>query len=77
MLEGLTPPPNKAQYCKIAIIEADLTDTDKKIFMDAVNNKDLWRARALSLELRKRGVDVADTTITKHRTKMCFCYRNK
>ena len=77
MLEDLTPPPNKAQYCKIDLIAKDLSDKDKEIFLAAIANTDVWGARTLSNELRKRGIDVADTTITKHRNQSCFCYRNK
>jgi hypothetical protein len=75
MLEGLTPPPNKAEYCKIAQIIETLDPSDAKIFQEAVNNTELWGSRTLSTALRTRGVSIADTTITKHRSRGCACYR--
>lgn len=76
MLEGLTPPKPKSVYCKVDQIAAELADSDKKIFLDAIGNVEVWSSNSLSTELRKRGISVADTTITKHRTKTCACYRD-
>jgi len=75
MLEGMTPPRNKTLYCKIADTRDTLTDEDAAIFMQAVDDKAQWAASTLSIQLRQRGVSVADTTITKHRSKACACYR--
>jgi len=76
MLEGLTPPRSKAIYCKIADMSAELEEADKAIFMQAIDSPDQWPANALSVQLRQRGLSVADTTITKHRSKTCACYRD-
>lgn len=75
MLEGLRPPENKTVYCKIDQLAQTLEESDRKIFMAAIDDRDAWGARTLSTQLRNRGVDVADTTITKHRNHGCACYR--
>lgn len=76
MLDGLKPPRTKAIYCKIDQIGESLDDKDRAIFFQAIDDHDAWGARTLSTELRKRGVSVADTTITRHRQRGCACYRD-
>lgn len=76
MLEDLVPPKNKAIYCKINNIMSELDSKDQAILKTAIDNIEAWSANSLSAELRKRGISVADTTITKHRTKTCACYRD-
>ena len=76
MLEGLTPPKSRAVYCRVDDLAKGMTDDDRKIFLDAVDDGATWSANSLSGELRKRGVSIADTTITKHRTKTCACFRS-
>ena len=75
MLEGLTPPANKAVYCKVDQVLQTLEDADKQILADAIANTVTWPAKTLSKELRLRGLSMADTTISKHRAKTCACYR--
>lgn len=75
MLEGLTPPKNKAVYCKIQQLSEELTESDRKILNDAMDSE-MWSSKALSTALRQRGISAADTTITKHRNKSCACYRD-
>jgi len=77
MLEGLKPPQNKAVYCKIADIAETLEPKDKDIFLSAVDDATNWSANGLSTQLRHRGLSVADTTIAKHRSKACACFRDK
>ena len=76
MLEGLTPPKNRAVYCRIADLAAEMSDTDKGIFMTAIEDREAWSANSLSTALRQRGVSVADTTISKHRNQACACFRD-
>lgn len=76
MLEDLQPPKNKSHYCKVDVIHSELSPEDGKIFMEAIDTPGLWGARTLSTELRKRGLEIADTTISKHRNKGCACYRD-
>lgn len=75
MLEGMIPPKPKSIYCKVANILDELNDSDRKILNGAIENIDAWSANSLSNELRKRGISIADTTISKHRTRTCACYR--
>lgn len=75
MLEDLTPPVNKSVYCKVADIMETLEQADQKILEAALAREDVWKAKTLSVELRKRGISMADTTITKHRRRVCACYR--
>ena len=75
MLEGLTPPKNKTVYCKIEQTLSSLSEADAKILTEALDNTDAWGARTLSTALRERGISIADTTITKHRSRTCACYR--
>lgn len=75
MLEGLTPPKSKSEYCKIDLLRKDLSEKDYKILTDAIANTEIWGAKTLSNALRQKGVSVADTTITKHRKKICACFR--
>lgn len=76
MLEGLAPPKNRAVYCRISDLAAEMSEADKKIFMTAIEDKEAWSANALSTALRQRGVSVADTTIAKHRNRACACFRD-
>ena len=75
MLEGLTPPRNKAHYCKVADTMATLNVEDVTILTEALNDRDSWPASTLSTQLRLMGLSLADTTITKHRNQACVCYR--
>lgn len=76
MLEGLTPPKNRSVYCRIADLAAEMSEADKEIFMTAIEDKEAWSAKGLSTGLRQHGVSVADTTIQKHRSRACACFRD-
>lgn len=76
MLENLEPPQNKSIRCKVADISKELDQADQAIFQRAVDNIDLWKAKTLSRELYKRGVKLADVTISRHRQQLCSCYRD-
>jgi hypothetical protein len=72
MLEGLSKPLPKEGYCKVADIASSLDPDDRKILLQAVADSS-WAAKALSRQLRERGVQVSDTTILRHRRKECPC----
>jgi hypothetical protein len=77
MLEGLQPPKRNFS-CKVNTLKDELEDKDYKILLSAIDSdKAVWPAKTLSNELSKRGVHLVDTTITKHRLKQCWCYRDK
>lgn len=75
MLEGLEPKKNKGIYCKIEQLLATLDEADQKILTKALADKDKWSDKGLSTALRERKLSVADTTIAKHRRKICACFR--
>lgn len=76
MLENLRVPKSRSIRCKIADIKKNLKPKDRVIFEEAIDNIDLWKAKTLSRELYKRGVKLADVTISKHRQQLCSCFRD-
>ena len=76
MLEGLTPPKHNGHKCKIQSLSASMTESDKKIFFEAMGDEETWPAKTLSRSLRKLGFEVSDHPIRMHRTKQCRCYRD-
>lgn len=72
MLEGLTPP-QQQRKCKVIVVADGLDVADKKIFLDAIGNDEIWSANGLSIELSKRGLSLAGDTIQKHRKGICQC----
>lgn len=75
MLEGLEPPKNKAVFCKVDHVMSQLEEPDAKILQEALDDTERWKHKTLSNALRTRGISLADTTISKHRLKVCACYR--
>lgn len=75
MLEGLTPPKNKSESCKVEQILSGLTEADSAILIEAIDNQILWPHATLSRALRQRGLSVADVTIANHRKRTCACFR--
>ena len=73
MLEGLTPPVI-GRSCKVATEAAKLSDSDKKILLDAIADKDRWPVKTLSRALSERGIMLSDTPITNHRQRTCVCF---
>lgn len=73
MLEDLTPP-KRLHSCKVRTIAAELSETDAKILLDAVNNPE-WQFKSLSNALADKGLVIVDTAIAKHRRKQCACFR--
>lgn len=76
MLEGLEPRKSKSVYCKIAIVSETLDAKDIKILNEALEDRDRWSDKGLSTALRERGLSLADTTIAKHRRRICACFRS-
>ena len=72
MLEGLTPPV-KAFPCRVRQIATELDESDAVIFMNAIENVDAWSNNGLAAELTKRGVQISEKTIRKHRNRYCSC----
>lgn len=75
MLEGLKPPHERLYPCKIAQVLLTLAQDDQEILAQAISDSQTWPAKTLSNALKERGLLLADTTITKHRKKLCACGR--
>ncbi len=75
MLEGLEPPKPKFT-CKVALLANDLDKKDAEIFQAAIADVRKWPAKSLQKALKERGVSLADTVISRHRTKLCRCYKD-
>jgi len=75
MLEGLEPSQNRSFYCKVDTLKDELEPKDYQILIDAIADTERWTAKGLQNALKRRGLSLADTTITKHRNKLCNCFR--
>ena len=75
MLEGLTPPKNKSESCKVEQILSGLAEPDHGILIEALENQMLWPHATLARALRQRGLSLADVTIANHRKRTCACFR--
>lgn len=74
MLEDLTPPQPKT-YCITRTILEGLAESDAKILTAAIQDTAAWSAKALSRELGKRGIQISDVSIQRHRIRSCSCSR--
>ena len=74
MLEGMTPQTSKGS-CKVAAISQSLSDADKTILLQAIEDNTTWSIRALARALAERGIVISDTPLTSHRAQSCVCYR--
>ena len=73
MLEDMKP--TKRTYsCKVRTLADSLEAKDRDILLAAADDI-AWGCKTLEKELAKRGLVLADTTIAKHRDKLCRCYR--
>jgi hypothetical protein len=74
MLEGMTPQTSRGS-CKVAAISQSLSDADKTILLQAIEDNATWSIRALARALAERGIVISDTPLTSHRAQTCVCYR--
>lgn len=74
MLDGLQPP-KRVFSCRVRSVLETLEAKDKKILETALASVDLWPARTLSNELKKRGLVLSDSAISTHRKTACSCGR--
>lgn len=75
MLEGLTPPNAVRGNCKVASIAEGLSDSDRAILMQAIEDKASWPIKTLARALGERGILLSETPLTSHRAKACVCFR--
>lgn len=74
MLESLVVP--KRRYpCRVRDVAESLETKDKDILIAAVENPE-WAYIALENALGKLGITVSQSSIKKHRTKVCSCFRS-
>jgi hypothetical protein len=74
MLESLQIP--KRRYpCRVRDVADSLEVKDKDILLSAAENPE-WPYIALENALGKLGVTVSQSSIKKHRTKVCSCFRS-
>lgn len=71
LLENFEPP-KKVYPCKVRELAQTMTKEDAKVFTDAVMDTN-WPVVTLVEALRKRGVDISPTPVTKHRKGSCSC----
>ena len=71
MLEDLEPAGNYTPPCKVRLTAENLEESDAKILMDAVNDSKTWGTIALRNALLKRGVNLSDKPIQRHRDGRC------
>lgn len=72
MLEGLTPP-NKVAACKVRTLLEKLDAKDSEILKNALAD-DAWSNVALTEALNKRGLQISENPVRRHRMKKCSCH---
>jgi hypothetical protein len=75
MLQDLTPPVRQFNCRVKTILTQELDAKDAKILEQAILSPDVWGAKTLSNELKKRGLLLSDNAISSHRKKSCACFR--
>lgn len=73
MLENLKLPV-KQYSCRVKTVLTELDSKDQKILADAVMNPE-WPIGTLETSLRNLGVTLSGTSIKRHRTKGCSCWK--
>jgi len=61
--------------CKVQTVRAKLSDSDKTIFDNAINDVENFSTHSLHLGLRQLGVEIGYQTLSRHRKKICSCGR--
>jgi len=71
MLEDLTNEP-RVRPCRVNTIKATLNAADQIKLEEAVTDP-TWPISQLEKQLRAKGLDISDSSITRHREKRCAC----
>ncbi len=72
VLEGLEPKPRRYE-CKVGTTLKSLEQVDREILEEALADWQKWSSYSLSQALAKRGVNIYDKAIRKHREGICSC----
>jgi hypothetical protein len=73
MLEDLKIPV-KQTSCRVRTVVSEMSEKDAEILADAVMNPD-WPFRTLEVELFRKGVNLSEKAIKRHREKRCSCWK--
>jgi hypothetical protein len=71
MLEDLTNQP-RVRPCRVNTIKSTLNAADQIKLEEAVTDP-AWPISQLEKQLRAKGLDISDSSITRHREKRCAC----
>jgi len=71
MLEDLTNEP-RVRPCRVNTIKSTLSTADQIKLEEAVTDP-AWPISQLEKQLRAKGLDISDSSITRHREKRCAC----
>ena len=74
LLENFEPPARKFP-CKIATVISELQPADKTVLVQALADETRWPAKTLSNALKARGIQLVDSTISRHRQGHCSCLK--
>ena len=74
MLENLQPPVKKLP-CKVRELLESLEPGDAEILEAAVMDSAKWKIKTLADELNNRGVEISETPLSKHRARLCSCWK--
>lgn len=74
LLENFEPPARKFP-CKIATELSKLQAADKAVLVEALADEKKWPAKTLSNALKARGIQLVDSTISRHRQGHCSCLK--
>jgi hypothetical protein len=73
MLEDLKIPV-KQTSCRVRTVAAEMSEKDAEILESAVMNPD-WPFKTLEVELYRKGVNLSEKAIKRHREKHCSCWK--
>lgn len=74
LLDDFEPPARKFP-CKIATVLSELQAADKAVLIEALADENKWPAKTLSNALKPRGIQLVDSTISRHRQGHCSCLK--
>lgn len=64
---------NNRRRCGVRRILEGLEGDDRRIFANALDDKDGWSTHALYKALNELGIEVSQTPLYRHRDGLCSC----
>lgn len=74
MLENMKPTPRN-RPCKVRTVMQELEKMDAEILEAAVMDSAKWPIKTLSVELQKHNIVLSENPISKHRARVCSCWK--